>query len=178
MKIDHKFMKTIPDDIETGTLYISIDYMTAIHKCCCGCENKVVTPFSPNDWKLTLDGKTVSLYPSIGNFNDPCQSHYWIKNSLVLFIPNKQIKILNKFKMVESNEILKKIRAGLKIAKLLIYLFVLALMIPFLAYAFDLIEGHPKDYDIFHFYVSMIVLMVITIEFIPRTWKSIKEAFN
>lgn len=79
----HKFVEVIPDHIEDGVLYISMRYCTAIHKCVCGCGNEVVTPLSPTDWKLTFDGKTVSLYPSIGNWNFDCQSHYWIKKSII-----------------------------------------------------------------------------------------------
>ena len=49
----------------------------------CGCGNEVVTPLSPTDWHLTFNGKTVSLHPSIGNWNFDCQSHYWIRNNEV-----------------------------------------------------------------------------------------------
>ncbi|MFA5393815.1 MAG: DUF6527 family protein [Candidatus Ratteibacteria bacterium] len=87
MKLFHKFVENIPDQIENGVIYISIDYSTAIHKCCCGCGNEVVTPFSPTDWKLIFDGKTISLYPSIGNWNFACQSHYWITNNEVKWTP-------------------------------------------------------------------------------------------
>ena len=83
MKLKHKFTKSIPSDIDDETLYISCDYKVAIHKCCCGCGNKVVTPFSPKDWYLKFDGETISLHPSIGNWSFPCQSHYWIKDSKV-----------------------------------------------------------------------------------------------
>jgi len=79
--IQHKFVEFIPDELEEGVLYITIQYRTAVHKCVCGCGNKVVTPLSPTDWKLTFDGKTVSLYPSIGNWNFECKSHYWIRNN-------------------------------------------------------------------------------------------------
>lgn len=79
--LQHKFVDFIPDRIEEGVLYISIQYCTAIHKCVCGCDNEVVTPLSPTDWKLTFNGKTVSLHPSIGNWNFDCQSHYWIRNN-------------------------------------------------------------------------------------------------
>jgi len=82
--LQHKFVEFIPDVIGEGILYISIKYCTAIHKCVCGCGNEVVTPISPTDWKLTFDGKTISLSPSIGNWNFKCQSHYWIKNSQVI----------------------------------------------------------------------------------------------
>lgn len=84
--IQHKFVEFIPDDIEEGILYISIDYCTAIHKCICGCGNEVVTPFSPNDWEITFDGKTISLYPSIGNWGFECNSHYWITKSKIRLV--------------------------------------------------------------------------------------------
>jgi hypothetical protein len=86
IRITHKFVEYIPayEELKEDTLYISISYCTAVHKCFCGCGNEVVTPISPNDWKLTFDGKTISLYPSIGNFAFPCQSHYWIEKDTVI----------------------------------------------------------------------------------------------
>jgi hypothetical protein len=81
--LQHKFVELVPDVLEEGVLYISIEYCSAIHKCVCGCGNEVVTPLSPNDWKLTFDGKSVSLSPSIGNWNFECKSHYWIINNKV-----------------------------------------------------------------------------------------------
>lgn len=83
--MQHKFVELIPDTIEDGILYISIKYCTAIHKCVCGCGNEVVTPISPTDWKLTFDGKTISLSPSIGNWNFKCQSHYWIRKNEIIY---------------------------------------------------------------------------------------------
>ncbi len=81
--MNHKFVEIIPDNIENDTIYISINYCTAIHKCCCGCGKEVVTPLSPTDWKLTFNGESVSLFPSIGNWNFKCKSHYWIKNNTI-----------------------------------------------------------------------------------------------
>lgn len=52
--------------------------------CVCGCGNEVVTPLSPNGWQLMFDGKTVSLYPSIGNWNFECKSHYWIRRNMIV----------------------------------------------------------------------------------------------
>ncbi|OIN56386.1 DUF6527 family protein [Arsenicibacter rosenii] len=83
--LQYKFVEFIPDNIAEGVLYISIEYCTAIHKCVCGCGNEVVTPLSPTDWKLTFDGKSVSLHPSIGNWNFECKSHYWITNNRIDF---------------------------------------------------------------------------------------------
>lgn len=81
--LTHKFVKFIPDVLMDGTLYVSMQYATAVHKCCCGCGKEVVTPLSPTDWKLIFDGRTISLDPSIGNWSFECQSHYWIRNNRV-----------------------------------------------------------------------------------------------
>jgi len=72
------FVDAIPEALADGWIYISVEFATAVHKCCCGCGNEVVTPLSPTDWKLTFDGDSVSLAPSIGNWSFPCRSHYWI----------------------------------------------------------------------------------------------------
>lgn len=77
-RIRHRFVEQIPGSPEDGFLYVSIEYGTAVHKCCCGCGEEVVTPLSPTDWKLVYDGETVSLSPSIGNWSFKCQAHYWI----------------------------------------------------------------------------------------------------
>ena len=79
----HEFVDYIPDEIKEGVVYISIVYATAVHKCCCGCGNEVVTPISPTDWQLSFDGQSVSLFPSIGNWSFDCKSHYWIIHNRV-----------------------------------------------------------------------------------------------
>jgi Family of unknown function (DUF6527) len=81
--LTHKFVEAIPEKLAEGTLYVAMDFATAIHKCCCGCGQEVVTPLSPTDWKLTYDGVSISLSPSIGNWSFKCQSHYWIVNNRI-----------------------------------------------------------------------------------------------
>lgn len=83
-RLNHIFIDTIPDELEDGILYISTRFRLTAHSCCCGCKNKVITPLSPARWKMIFDGKTISLSPSIGNWNFDCQSHYWIKNSEII----------------------------------------------------------------------------------------------
>lgn len=78
-RLEHRFVKHLPEKLDPGVLYISMDYATAAHSCCCGCGEEVVTPFTPTDWKMTFDGETVSLWPSVGNWTLPCRSHYVIK---------------------------------------------------------------------------------------------------
>lgn len=76
--MQHSFVNSIPDQTEPDVLYISLLYNTAIHQCACGCGSEVVTPLSPTDWEMRYNGAGVSLHPSIGNWNFPCRSHYWI----------------------------------------------------------------------------------------------------
>jgi len=74
----------IPAHLEEGVLYISGRYRTAVHKCCCGCGQEVVTPLSAAEWSVKSNGDRVSLWPPIGNWSYPCRSHYVIRDSRVL----------------------------------------------------------------------------------------------
>ncbi|GAB1342130.1 hypothetical protein MASR1M101_12570 [Gemmatimonas sp.] len=65
-------------------LYLALDYGTATHTCCCGCGEEVVTPLTPTDWRITYDGETISLSPSVGNWNAACRSHYIVERGRVI----------------------------------------------------------------------------------------------
>ena len=80
----HSFVDTIPEQLAPGTLYIALHYKIAAHLCCCGCGREVVTPLSPAQWRITFNGETVSLSPSVGNWNLPCRSHYILNDGKVL----------------------------------------------------------------------------------------------
>lgn len=86
-RFDHQFVEFVPTELEPVVLYISVEYATAVHACACGCGGRVVTPLSPVDWRLTFDGETVSLRPSIGNWSFECQSHYLITENAVEWAP-------------------------------------------------------------------------------------------
>jgi len=85
--ITPRYVEFIPAALESGVLYISRKYKTATHLCCCGCGNKVVTPLKPGGWQLTDKAGEITLYPSIGSWNLPCQSHYWIRTNRVVLAP-------------------------------------------------------------------------------------------
>lgn len=128
--LNHKFVDKVPETIEEGILYVSIPYETAIHKCCCGCGNEVVTPLSPTDWKLTFNGETITLYPSIGNWSFNCRSHYFIEENLIIWsrmYSSEQIKKVRKVDVtdkldyyvasnssIEENDTPQKIKANRK----------------------------------------------------------------
>lgn len=75
----------MPDELEPGNLYISVRFRTAAHLCACGCGDRVVTPIKPAKWRLTYDGEKVSLSPSIGRWQQPCRSHYWLREGRVVW---------------------------------------------------------------------------------------------
>jgi Family of unknown function (DUF6527) len=83
-RLQHRFVDRVPRELERGVLFISLEHGTAIHSCCCGCGEEVVTPLTPTDWRMTFDGETVSLHPSIGNWQLPCRSHYVIDRGRVV----------------------------------------------------------------------------------------------
>lgn len=80
---EHLFVRSFPDRLDDGVLYVSVDFANTAHRCMCGCGQEVYAQLSPPDWSMTFDGETVSLHPSIGNWSFPCQSHYWLRRGAV-----------------------------------------------------------------------------------------------
>lgn len=83
------------DEMQPEILYISHKYGTAVHYCACGCGEEVVTPLSPEGWTLHFNGR-FSLTPSIGNFQFPCRSHYFITNEEVCWCRDNFDSVWNK----------------------------------------------------------------------------------
>lgn len=79
------YVKTIPEPVEAGILYISLEYKTTIHSCACGCGEEIVLPISDRMWQMSERNGKVSLSPSIGSFSLPCQSHYHITANEVVW---------------------------------------------------------------------------------------------
>ena len=67
MRLRNEFVDHIPEQLDDGVLYVSMRFGTVVHRCACGCGEVVVTPLGPVEWRLTYDGRTISLEPSIGN---------------------------------------------------------------------------------------------------------------
>lgn len=82
--LEPAFVESAPDQLEEGVLYVSTTYASAMHLCCCGCGTEVITPLSPARWSITFDGETISLWPSVGNWSQPCRSHYIIRKNQVI----------------------------------------------------------------------------------------------
>jgi hypothetical protein len=78
-----RFVEEMPDDLDEGVIYVSLEHRSMLHLCACGCGSEVVLPLTPLDWRLTYDGEDVSLAPSIGSWNLPCRSHYFVERGRV-----------------------------------------------------------------------------------------------
>lgn len=104
MIVKHKFIEFMPDIIEDGILYISLDYGTIIHNCVCGCGNEVNTPLSPTDWKMIYNGESVTLKPSIGNWSFECKSHYWITNNKIVWSDKWSDDTIRKVRKIENSD--------------------------------------------------------------------------
>lgn len=90
MKLRHitpEFVNEIPRELDPGKLYVCCRYRAVKHLCACGCGVEINIPLHPTGWKLTCDGVSVSLSPSIGNWSEKCQSHYWIISNKVQWAP-------------------------------------------------------------------------------------------
>jgi Family of unknown function (DUF6527) len=85
MRIELERVHYMPRELRVGVLYVSEEFGAAAHLCACGCGSKIRTPLGPTEWTLeeTVDGPT--LRPSIGNWQKPCQSHYWIRRGEVIW---------------------------------------------------------------------------------------------
>lgn len=88
MRLTHirpEFVSLAPAVLEPGVVYVSMEFATVLHLCCCGCRKQVVTPLTPARWHLGFDGESITLNPSIGNWSFPCRSHYWIRQNAVVW---------------------------------------------------------------------------------------------
>lgn len=98
-----EFVGYIPNELETGVLYISAKNNTVMHLCACGCGAEIVTPLDRNrGWVLTYDGEHASLSPSIGNGRYKCRSHYCLKNGRVEWLPNVEEYCVEKVQSKKS----------------------------------------------------------------------------
>lgn len=90
-KFKVQFVNKIPSYLKEGVLYVCISCNVIVHRCACGCGEKIVIPIDKKyGWKMIYDGQEITLRPSIGNFSIPCQSHYYITENKVEWLANYQ----------------------------------------------------------------------------------------
>ena len=92
-KFKVEFVDKVPLNLNNGILYVCLSCNVIVHKCACGCGEKTVTPIDKKyGWIMKYDGQSITLRPSIGNFNIPCRSHYYITDNNVEWLENCQQK--------------------------------------------------------------------------------------
>jgi len=78
-------VEIMPKQLESGVLYVSERFGTAAHLCACGCGAKIRTPLGPTEWEFNETPSGPSLWPSVGNWQQACQSHYVIQAGKIVW---------------------------------------------------------------------------------------------
>ncbi len=105
-------VRRVPENLQEGILYVCFECDVVVHLCACGCGEKVVLQIDPNFWRVLYDGETVSLYPSIGNYQYSCRSHYWIEQNRVKWVHDLPEKTIRQTKRKKKRAaFLKKLKA-------------------------------------------------------------------
>lgn len=77
MSIRRVDVERFPPTLEEGVLYVSEKFELAAHLCACGCGHKVLVMLGDGHI-VTGSHSAPSVTPSIGVWDAPCRSHYWI----------------------------------------------------------------------------------------------------
>ena len=85
MKMKLQRVHYMPKELEPGVLYVSEEFGAAAHLCACGCGSKIRTPLGPTEWSLEETQFGPTLYPSVGNWQQSCQSHYLITRGEIIW---------------------------------------------------------------------------------------------
>lgn len=75
----------MPKKLEPGILYVAEQFGAAAHLCACGCGAKIRTPLNPMEWSLAKTQDGPSLWPSVGNWQQACKSHYVIRRGTIVW---------------------------------------------------------------------------------------------
>lgn len=83
-ELEPVYVDFMPYQLEAGKLYISERFGTTSHLCPCGCQELVVMPINKeHGWNMTKNDGKITLRPSVGNFELPCKSHYYITENKI-----------------------------------------------------------------------------------------------
>ena len=87
MKFELRRVRFLPKELKPCVLYVSEEFEIAAHLCACGCGAKIRTPLGATEWSVEETESGPSLSPSVGNWQEGCQSHYWIERGKVRWAP-------------------------------------------------------------------------------------------
>lgn len=84
-RIDLQRVEYMPKQLKVGVLYVSEKFGAVAHLCACGCGEKIRTPLGPTEWAFTESRSGPSLWPSVGNWQKACRSHYIIDGGDIIW---------------------------------------------------------------------------------------------
>jgi len=84
-RIELARVEFVPKELKPGVLYVAEEFGAAVHLCACGCGTKVSTPLGPTEWTVCESDGLATVTPSVGNWQLPCRSHYWIREGKVVW---------------------------------------------------------------------------------------------
>lgn len=85
MRFDIERVRYMPKDLRPGVLFVSDEFGIALHLCACGCGSRIRTALGPTEFSVTETPEGPTVHPSIGNWQQVCQSHYWIERGSVIW---------------------------------------------------------------------------------------------
>lgn len=77
-------VERLPEVLADNVVYVSDEYELAALKCACGCGHRVTLLLGDGHQVQELDG-LATIWPSIGVWDAPCKSHFWIRNGNVVW---------------------------------------------------------------------------------------------
>jgi len=87
MKMKLQRTVQIPKELQPGVLYLSEEFEFTAHLCACGCDSRIRIPLGPTEWEFTDTKGGPTLFPSVGNWQQKCQSHYFITRGEIRWMP-------------------------------------------------------------------------------------------
>lgn len=86
MKYRYQRVARTPGVLTKGVVYHSEDFELAALLCACGCGHRI-NLLVPDSHEVSDDGGFATVTPSIGVFDAPCLSHFWITAGAVTMLP-------------------------------------------------------------------------------------------
>jgi Family of unknown function (DUF6527) len=85
MTFELERVRYMPHELRPGVLFVSDEFGIALHLCACGCGSKIRTALGPTEFSVTDTPEGPTVRPSVGNWQHPCRSHYWITRGKVVW---------------------------------------------------------------------------------------------
>jgi hypothetical protein len=86
MRYRYELVERIPQQMAEAVVYHTEEFELAGLLCACGCGHRV-TLLVPDSHQVRNEGGYATIRPSIGVFDAPCKSHYFITAGDVIMLP-------------------------------------------------------------------------------------------